>query len=119
MTKAEEMGLKYVKVGDYYLPDIQIETIPHPLTRWGMWYKEWLRKYKPHKFNVLASRDELFTTCYKIEEEAKAREKVLIEQYLEKEPGPDRLKDPEGRRKHLETIRLRAEQVVREELTTS
>jgi len=57
--------ITYTKVGDYFLPDIQLSDPPDtpPLGRYGMMHKDYLRTEKPTLYTSLLLSERLYPIC--------------------------------------------------------
>ena len=43
--------MDYVLVGDYYIPDLKIPEEKHPIGKYGLMHREYLRENNPMLFN--------------------------------------------------------------------
>ena len=81
MNKNHESTLTilYVKVGDYYLPNITLPPDAGDIGFWGRRRKAFLREHRPVTFNQLVLSGELFKYLALFNQEATERLKSLIQ----------------------------------------
>ena len=113
-------GMEYVLVGDYYLPALKLPRT-HPIGRWGMLHKAYLKLRKPAYYQSLLLSGKLDTVLANVEEQAVERYEVLIEQLSRREDVSEKLKEENqmewvGR---INNIRSRAMEIVNAELIYS
>ena len=69
--------------------------------------------------NDLILTEKLFPHLWEIEDAANARMELLMKQYLEQNPAPDKETDQMGWVRHMNSLRAQAEEVVMTELINS
>lgn len=110
--------ITYVRSGDYYIPDLKLPEENRPIGRWGRMHREFLREHKPIIFNQRCLSCTLWSYLADINEQAERRMTVLIQQMVVAEGVTEALKETDqmewGRR--MNSIRARAEEMVRQEL---
>ena len=74
------MELKFIKCGDYYVPDIKLKETNIRLGKWGRMRKEYLRRAHPVTFSDMVLSETLYEHCAEIEEAAKKRLEIIIPQ---------------------------------------
>jgi len=81
MNKKHEstLTIPYVKVGDYYLPNITLPPDAGGIGFWGRRRKEFLREHRPITFNQLVLSGELFKYLALFNQEAIERLESLIQ----------------------------------------
>ncbi|MBP3541999.1 MAG: TnpV protein [Clostridia bacterium] len=81
MNKEHESDLTipYVKVGDYYLPNIALPPDVGDIGFWGRRRKDFLREHRPITFNQLVLSGELFKYLSLFNQEATERLESLIQ----------------------------------------
>ena len=81
MNKKHEstLTIPYVKVGDYYLPNITLPPDAGDIGFWGRRRKEFLREHRPVTFNQLVLSGELFKYLALFNQEATERLESLIQ----------------------------------------
>ena len=112
------MNINYIRVGDYYIPDLTLTEESRPIGRWGRMYREYLREHKPIQYNCLLLSGKLWTYLADLNEQAQDRLEWMIDQMRVSEGISEALKasDPMAWVQHMNNIRARAEETVREEL---
>lgn len=73
------LNIPYVKVGDYYLPNITLPPDAGDIGFWGRRRKEFLREHRPVTFNQLVLSGELFKYLDLFNQEATERLESLIQ----------------------------------------
>ena len=112
------MKLEYIRNGDYYIPNLTIQKEERSIGKWGRIHREFLREHHPIQFSQLVLSDTLFTYLADLNEQAQQRMEALISQLQVAEGVNEELKaaDPIAWVQHMNNIRARAEEIVREEL---
>ena len=83
----EKMGGKYIKVGDYYLPDFgqfdedEEEVDDRPLGKFGMLRESYLKEHRKHYYNRLLFSGELNSHLRDVNEQAQSLLDRLLPQY--------------------------------------
>ena len=112
------MNINYIRVGDYYIPDLTLTEESRPIGRWGRMNRDYLREHKPIQYNCLLLSGKLWTYLADLDEQAQDRLERIIDQMKATEGITEALKasDPMVWVQHMNNIRTRAEEIVREEL---
>lgn len=112
------MEIQYIRVGDYYIPDLTLPEESRPIGKWGRMHREYLREHKPIQYNCLLLSGKLWTYLADLNEQAQDRLDRMIDQMMVSEGITEALKasDPMEWVQHMNNIRARAEETVREEL---
>ena len=112
------MEIQYIRVGDYYIPDLTLPEEPRPMGKWGRMHRDYLREYKPIQYNCLLLSGKLWTFLADLNEHAQDRLERMIDQMKMAEGVTEKLKaaDPMAWVGAMNNIRNRAEEIVREEL---
>ena len=77
----EANGLDYVLAGDYYIPAIELpEDDDRPIGKWGWMHRAYLEETNPLLLNHLILTGKLHTYLADLDEQAKERCRVLIQQ---------------------------------------
>ena len=86
--------ITYRKVGDYMVPNLAISSGERniALGRWGMMYKEHLRKNNQLQFTLLLTKGELFGHCAEVEQQAKDLFSRLVDDMVKTEGVTEQLK---------------------------
>lgn len=94
----EQMGGTYVKVGDYYVPDLgqfddeQGEIDDRPIGKYGMLRETYLKGHRNAWYNHLVLSGELPTHLRDIQEQAQNLLDALIPRYKERQGVTEALK---------------------------
>ena len=112
------MNINYIRVGDYYIPDLTLTEESRPIGRWGRMHRDYLREHKPIQYNCLLLSGKLWTYLADLNEQAQDRLERMIDQMKVSEGISEALKasDPMAWVQRMNNIRARAEESVREEL---
>lgn len=112
------MNINYIRVGDYFIPDLTLPEEPRPMGKWGRMHREYLKECKPIQYNCLLLSGKLWTYLADLNEQAQDRLDRIIEQMKIAEGITEALKasDPMAWVGAMNNIRVRAEEIVREEL---
>lgn len=112
------MEIQYIRVGDYFIPDLMLPEESRPIGKWGRMHREYLKEHKPIQYNCLLLSGELRTYLADLNEQAQDRLERIIEQMKTDEGISEALKasDPMAWVGAMNNIRNRAEEIIREEL---
>ena len=112
------MEMQYIRVGDYFIPDLELPQESRPIGRWGRMRREYLREHKPIQYNCLLLPGELWTYLADLNEQAQEQLERIIQQMKTAEGVTEALKaaDPTAWVQRMNSIRNRAEEIIREEL---
>ena len=112
------MKMTYIRVGDYYIPNLKVEQEERSIGKWGRMHREYLKEYHPIRFNQLVLSGKLWTHLADLNEQAQQRMETLVVQLKSTEGITEVLKatDPMSWTQHMNNITARAEEIIREEL---
>ena len=112
------MEIQYIRVGDYYIPDLTLSEETRPIGKWGRMHRDYLREHKPIQYNCLLLSGKLWTFLADLNEQAQDRLERIIDQMKATEGITEALKasDPMVWVQRMNNIRSRVEEIVREEL---
>ena len=112
------MKMDYTLAGDYYIPNLELPRESRPIGKWGRMHRRYLETYHPIRFNQLVLSGTLWTYLADLNEQAQVRMETLIEQMKTAEGVTESLKaaDPMAWVQRMNSIRARAEEIVREEI---
>ena len=112
------MKMDYTLAGDYYIPNLELPQESRPMGKWGRMHRRYLETHHPIRYNQLILSGTLWTYLADLNEQAQARMEMLIEQMKTAEGVTESLKatDPMAWVQRMNSIRARAEEIVREEL---
>ena len=112
------MDINYIRMGDYYIPDLTLPEENRPIGRWGRMHRDYLKEHKPIQYNCLLLSGNLWTYLAGLNEQAQDRLERMIDQMKVSEGITEALKasDPMAWVQRMNNIRARAEEIIREEL---
>ena len=113
-----ENGIDYVLVGDYYIPDLKLPEESRPIGRYGRLHREYLKQEHPARYSSLILTGKLWTYLADLNEQAKERLDLIMEQMKAAEGVTEELKAKNqlewvGR---MNNIRNRAEEIIKSEM---
>ena len=115
------MELNFIKSGDYYIPDIQLQNPNIHLGKWGLMRKSYLRIAQPFLFSEMVLSETLYPHCAEVEAAAKSRMNIILPQLMKHYGVTERLKAAD----QLEWVRqmnacvAQAEEIIKDELIYS
>ena len=95
MTKTifEEMGGTYIRVGDYFLPDLKLpETETQSIGIWGQRHKRYLKEHKRLFYSNLLTSGKLNSYLADIDRQAEEMFSRLVKQMAECEGVTEQIK---------------------------
>jgi hypothetical protein len=112
------MNIQYIRVGDYFIPDLTLPEETRPIGKWGRMHREYLKEHNPLQYNCLLLSGELWTYLADLNEQAQDRLERMIDQIKTAEGISEALKasDPMAWVQRMNNIRAKAEEIIREEL---
>ena len=112
------MNINYIRVGDYFIPDLTLPEEIRPIGKWGRMHRDYLREHKPIQYNCLLLSGELWTYLADLNEQAQDRLERMIDQMKMAEGVTEELKaaDPMAWVGAMNNIRNRAEEIILQEL---
>ena len=112
------MEIQYIRVGDYFIPDLELPEEPRSIGKWGRMHRDYLREYKPIQYNCLLLSGKLWTYLADLNEQAQDRLEQMIDQMKAAEGVTEGLKaaDPMAWVGAMNNIRNRAEEIILQEL---
>ena len=118
MMKHSETAIHYIRVGDYYIPDISLPQPSEPIGKWGRLYRDFLKNHHPVRYNTLILSGQLWEILGQINDQAQDRLDRMIAQMAAAESVTEDLKaaDPIAWVGAMNNIRIRAEESVLREL---
>ncbi|MGM9659802.1 MAG: TnpV protein [Faecousia sp.] len=112
------LNTNYIRSGDYYIPDLTLPEETCLIGEWGRMHREYLREYQPIRYNSLLLSGELWTYLADLNQQAQDRLERISDQLKIAEGITEALKahDPMAWVQRMNNIRVRAEEIIREEL---
>lgn len=115
----EENGGTYTRVGEYLIPDLVMDPQPEgEIGIWGQRRKQYLKEYRKGTYNAMLLQGTLTQHLIDTNEAAQDLMDSLVKQMAKAEGVTEELKhrDQLGWVGHMNNIRNRAEEIVRNEL---
>ena len=112
------MKIDYIPVGGFDIPNLELPQESRPIGKWGRMHRRYLETYHPIRYNQLILSGTLWTYLADLNEQAQERMDTLMEQMKTTESVTESLKaaDPMAWVQRMNSIRARAEEIVREEI---
>ncbi len=112
------MNINYIRSGDYFIPDLKIPKETRPIGKWGRMHRDYLKEHHPIQYTNLVLSCKLWIYLADLNEQAQERLDRIMQQMKEAEGVTELLKatDPMAWVQRMNSIRNRAEEIIREEL---
>jgi hypothetical protein len=111
------MEIQYRREGDYLIPDLIIaDTTERPVGRYGRMRRAYLQNHRRGLYSSLLLSGELMEHLADMEETALEQIETLIEEMLKRDPAPDKATDQMGWVRHMNSLRMTAEEIVTREM---
>ena len=112
------MKINYIRSGDYVIPDLKLPEETRPIGKWGRMHREYLKEHHPIQYTNLVLSCKLWTYLADLNEQAQERLDRIMQHMKELEGVTEHLKatDPMAWVQRMNSIRNRAEEIIREEL---
>ena len=113
-----ENKLGYLKVGDYFIPDLKLPQENRSIGKYGRMHRDYLQENNPIRFDDLALEGKLWTYLADLNEQAQNRLQLIIRQMQEAESVDNELKENNQMVwvQAMNSIHNRAEELVLHEL---
>ena len=113
-----ENKLGYLKVGDYFVPDLKLPQENRSIGKYGRMHRDYLQEHNPIRFDDLVLEGKLWTYLADLNEQAQDRLQLIIRQMQEAESVNDELKEDNQMAwvQAMNSIHNRAEEIVLHEL---
>ena len=117
-TLVADNGIEYRLVGDCYLPNLMLPAESRSIGFWGRLHRDYLKEHHPIRYDDLTLSGQLWTYLADLNEQAQCRLERIIRQMQESEDVTEDLKaaDQLAWVQAMNSIRSRAEEILREEL---
>lgn len=117
-TRKMDNGLEYIRVGDYYIPNLALPEVSRPIGRWGRLHRKYLEDHHPVRYNCLVLSGRLWTVLVDLNEQAQSRMECIVERLSASEGVTEGLKETDQMAwvGAMNNIRNRAEEIVLREL---
>ena len=112
------MNIEYIRCGDYYIPDLKLPEENRLIGKWGRMHRDYLKEHRPVLYNDLILSCKLWTYLAGLNQQAQERLETIIGQMTTAEGITEDLKaaDQMAWVQRMNSIRARAEEIIREEL---
>ena len=107
------MNINYIRVGDYFIPDLTLPEEIRPIGRWGRMHRDYLREHNPIQYNCLLLSGKLWTYLADLNEQSQTR---LAREAAEGITEALKASDLMAWVQRINNLRARAEEIIREEL---
>ena len=113
-----ENKLGYLKVGDYFVPNLKLPQENRSIGKYGRMHRDYLQEHNPIRFDDLVLEGKLWTYLADLNEQAQDRLQLIIRQMREAESVNDELKEDNQMAwvQAMNSIYNRAEEIVLNEL---
>ena len=113
-----ENELGYLKVGDYFVPNLKLPQENRSIGKYGRMHRDYLQEHNPIRFDDLVLEGKLWTYLADLNEQAQDRLQLIIRQMREAESVNDELKEDNQMAwvQAMNSIYNRAEEIVLNEL---
>ena len=113
-----ENGLGYLKIGDYFIPDLKLPQENRSIGKYGCMHRDYLQQNDPIRFDDLVLEGKLWTYLADLNKQAQNRLQLIIRQMQEAESVNDELKENNQMAwvQAMKSIHNRAEEIVLHEL---
>ena len=115
----ESNGLWYELNGDYYIPVLTLSSEEQrPIGKWGRMHRDYLKEYRPIRYNDLILSGQLWIYLVVLNEQAQNRLEVIIDQMKASQGVTEELKaaDQMAWVGAMNSIRNRAEEIILREM---
>ena len=109
-------NISYRRVVDYNIPNLVLppEEASVTLGKWGMMYKDYLKKHKKVFFSTMIIQGKLYQHCAEVETQARGIFDTLIEQMKKAEGVTEQLKEENQLEwvRRMQNIEARAREII-------
>ena len=116
-TLFEQIGGTYTQVGNFLLPDLEVEECK-PIGKYGRMRKRYLKEHRPILFNTMLLSGKLYQHLDEINHVCEERIELLTRQMAQQEGATEALKAASQMEwvRRMNSIHNRAEEIVLNEL---
>ncbi len=109
-----ENGIEYVKVGDYYMPNLTILQKRYNIGKYGNLHKQFIKEHHKAFYSLLLANGTLFEYLEKVDTKAKNEVDKLIAELAIKQGVTEQLKSVDQMRwvGMMNNIKAQAEEIV-------
>lgn len=112
------MNIEYIRCGDYYIPNLKLPEETRPIGKWGRMHRDYLKEHRSVLYNDLILSCKLWTYLADLNQQAQERLETIIGQMAAAEGVTEEMKASNQMVwvQRMNSIRARAEEIIREEL---
>ena len=112
--RIHENGIDYILVGDYYLPDLEINEEEPTYGKYGIMRKHFLKEHRSARYQYLVLTGKLTEHLNQVDKEVREKVEILVEQMAEQWGVTEELKmqDQMAWVGRMNNIRACAEEIV-------
>lgn len=112
------MNIEYIRTGDYYIPNLKLPEENQSIGKWGRMHRDYLKEHRPILYNDLILSCKLWTYLADLNQQSRERLETIISQMTSAEGITEELKANNQMVwvQRMNSIRARAEEIIREEL---
>ena len=111
------MELTYHWEGDYLIPDLEMKvTEERPLGKYGRMRLAYLKENDPLQYEMLCWKEEILPHLWEIQDTASRRVEQIMNDMLAQDPAPDKRTDQMGWVRHMNNLKVQAEEIMIREL---
>lgn len=109
-----ENGIEYVKVGDYYMPNLTIPQKRYNIGKYGNLHKQFIKEHHKAFYSLLLVNGTLFEYLEKVDTKAKNEADKLIAELAIKQGVTEQLKSVDQMRwvGMMNNIKAQAEEII-------
>lgn len=109
-----ENGIEYVKVGDYYIPNLTVPQKRYNIGKYGNLHKQFIKEHHNSFYSLLLANDTLLEHLEKVDIKAKSEVDRLIAELADKQGVTEQLKANDQMKwvGMMNNIKAQAEEIV-------
>lgn len=112
------MKIEYIKVGDYYIPNLAVPEEHRPIGLWGQLHKRYLEEHHTAMYQSMILSCTLWTYLADLNEQAEQRYDLIVEQMKAAEGVTEEMKATNQMVwvQHMNNIANRAREIILHEM---
>ena len=109
-----ENGIEYVKVGDYYIPNLTVLQKRYSIGKYGNLHKKFIKEHHQGFYSLLLANGTLLEYLEKVDTKAKSEVDRLITEFADKQGVTEQLKATDQMKwvGMMNNIKVQAEEIV-------
>ena len=84
--------IEYTKQGEYYMPNLAMKKEKIPAGKYSLMRYNYLKNHKNHELTILVMNQKLIQHLTEVQEQAKQRVQILVEQMAKKDGVTEEMK---------------------------